>query len=101
MNRAWIWAILFRPVRTIKLERRKINGSRCNPAQVIIAMFSDDLLMEKFALNGGNALSLVYGIGGRTSIDVDLSIPDDFNDIDEVSKRASIALKDRLKLPDM
>lgn len=62
---------------------------------VIIAMFSDDLLMEKFVLKGGNALSLVYGIGGRTSIDIDLSIPDDFNDIDEVSKRVSIALKDR------
>jgi predicted nucleotidyltransferase component of viral defense system len=64
---------------------------------VIIAMFSDDVLMEKFVLKGGNALSLVYGIGARSSIDVDLSIPDDFTDLPMVSKRVSLALKDRFE----
>ena len=64
---------------------------------VIIAMFSDDVLMEQFVLKGGNALSLIYGIGDRSSIDVDLSIPDDFTDLPMVSKRASAALRDRFE----
>src|SRR5437762_1394305 len=64
---------------------------------VIIAMFSDDYLMEKFVLKGGNALSLVYGIGARSSIDVDLSIPDDFTDLPMVTSRISRALKDRFE----
>ena len=34
---------------------------------VIIAMFSDDRLMEKFVLKGGNALSLVYGLAAHSN----------------------------------
>jgi hypothetical protein len=30
---------------------------------VIMALFSDDVLVEKLVLKGGNALRLVYGIG--------------------------------------
>lgn len=44
---------------------------------VIIALFSDDELMEKFVLKGGNALDVVYNIGTRSSVNIDLSIPDD------------------------
>jgi predicted nucleotidyltransferase component of viral defense system len=62
---------------------------------VIIALFSDDELMEKFVLKGGNALNLVYGIGTRSSVDIDLSIPDDFDDLEDVKRRIFKSLKDR------
>ena len=35
---------------------------------------SPDILMEKLVLKGGNALDLVHRIGGRASMDIDLSI---------------------------
>ncbi len=56
-------------------------------------MFSDDTLLEKLVLKGGNALSLVYHLGGRTSIDLDLSIDGDFDDLPETKKRLFNALK--------
>jgi hypothetical protein len=62
---------------------------------IIIALFSDDELMEKFVLKGGNALSLVHGIGERSSVDIDLSIPDDFADPEDVGGRIRRALEGR------
>ena len=35
---------------------------------VIKAIFSDDILMEKLVLKGGNAIDLVYNIGARSSL---------------------------------
>lgn len=58
---------------------------------VIVAMFSDDLLMERLVLKGGNALDLVHRISYRASVDVDLSIEGDFT----ISERAE--LKDRIE----
>ncbi|RJO67849.1 MAG: hypothetical protein C4523_08365 [Myxococcales bacterium] len=58
---------------------------------VVIAMFSDDALMERFVLKGGSALDLIYPHpSGRSSIDVDLSMPDDFNDAELPSVRKRI-----------
>lgn len=62
---------------------------------VIIALFSDDELMEKFVLKGGNALDIVYGVGSRSSVDVDLSMPDDFSDVGQAQDRIFRALRDR------
>lgn len=62
---------------------------------VIIALFSDDELMEKFVLKGGNALDIVYTIGTRSSVDVDLSMSDDFEDVDDAQERIFRALRDR------
>jgi hypothetical protein len=45
---------------------------------VIIAMFSDDELMERLVLKGGNALDLIHQISTRASVDVDFSMADDF-----------------------
>jgi hypothetical protein len=45
---------------------------------VVIAMFSDDELMERFVLKGGNAIDLAYQVGSRASVDIDLSMADDF-----------------------
>ncbi|MGF1657614.1 MAG: nucleotidyl transferase AbiEii/AbiGii toxin family protein [Verrucomicrobiales bacterium] len=45
---------------------------------IIAAMFSDEQLVNQFVLKGGNALNLVHQLPGRTSLDIDLSIPGDF-----------------------
>jgi hypothetical protein len=46
----------------------------------IIALFSDDDLMEVFVLKGGNAISLVYELDYRASQDIDVSMADDFDE---------------------
>lgn len=40
----------------------------------IIAMFSDDELMEMLVLKGGNAMALFYSEYSRASIDLDFSL---------------------------
>jgi len=44
----------------------------------IIAMFSDDDLMDILVLKGGNAIDIVYGIASRSSLDLDFSIATEF-----------------------
>ena len=45
----------------------------------LMAMFSDDTLMENLVLKGGNALDIVYRIGTRASLDLDFSMPGDLD----------------------
>lgn len=47
---------------------------------VVIAMFSDDVLMDRLVLKGGNAIDLIHGVSSRASVDVDLSLDGDFDD---------------------
>jgi hypothetical protein len=62
--------------------------------QIISAMFSDDLLVSKFVLKGGNALNLVHQLPGRTSLDIDLSIEGDFDakELPDIERRIFAAL---------
>jgi len=46
---------------------------------VVIAMFSDNALMERFVLKGGNALDLIHRVSARASVDIDISIDGDFS----------------------
>jgi predicted nucleotidyltransferase component of viral defense system len=62
---------------------------------VVVAVFADDQLMQRLVLKGGNALNLIYHIGGRTSLDVDFSLADDFEDVEEIARRLDHALRDR------
>jgi len=62
---------------------------------IIIALFADDELMEKFVLKGGNALNLIHGIGTRSSVDIDLSMADDFTDLADAQARIERSLTDR------
>src|SRR5690242_7297747 len=66
---------------------------------VIIAMFSDDVLMERLVLKGGNALDLIHHISARASVDVDLSINDDFTSEELLALRGRIekALRDTFR----
>ena len=43
-------------------------------------------------LKGGNAISLVYGFGNRASLDLDFSIENDFQDVDQTERRILTAL---------
>jgi predicted nucleotidyltransferase component of viral defense system len=62
---------------------------------VIIGMFSDDTLFNRLTLKGGNALNLIYGFGMRSSLDVDLSLEQDFENPEDSGKRIFQALSDR------
>jgi predicted nucleotidyltransferase component of viral defense system len=59
---------------------------------VIIALFSDDYLLNKLVLKGGNALNIIYKLNERSSIDIDVSIEDDFDGI-ELEKIKDIIFK--------
>jgi predicted nucleotidyltransferase component of viral defense system len=58
----------------------------------LIAMFSDDDLMETLVLKGGNALDIVYGISPRASLDLDFSIENDFKDIEKTRSQIKAVL---------
>jgi predicted nucleotidyltransferase component of viral defense system len=61
----------------------------------ITAIFSDDVLFERVVLKGGNALSLALGMSNRTSLDLDFSIENDFEDLDDIRYRVQRALENR------
>jgi predicted nucleotidyltransferase component of viral defense system len=44
------------------------------------ALLSDDLLVRKLVLKGGNALNIAYDLSNRGSIDIDFSMEDDFTE---------------------
>lgn len=62
----------------------------------IIAMFSDDDLMTRLVLKGGNLLDLVYKIAGRASVDIDLSLDREFgrDEIEAVKGKIEARLKE-------
>lgn len=45
---------------------------------VIISLFYDDDFLSLFVLKGGNALNLIYNINNRSSMDIDVSMENDF-----------------------
>ncbi len=62
---------------------------------VITAVFSDDILFDKLVLKGGNALDIVHRVGVRTSLDIDLSIDGDFENVEDAKRRLFKGLEDR------
>lgn len=57
-------------------------------------MVSDDYMMEQLVLKGGNAIDLVYKISGRASMDLDFSMPSDFekDKLDSIKANIEILL---------
>ena len=55
----------------------------------LIAMFSDDELMGRLVLKGGNVLDIVYDVAFRASADLDFSIQDEFarGELDQIESR--------------
>jgi predicted nucleotidyltransferase component of viral defense system len=60
----------------------------------IIALCSDDELMEMLVLKGGNAITLLYREHSRASIDIDFSIEEDFDksDLPKIRKKIETQL---------
>jgi len=46
----------------------------------VVAMVSDDGLLERLVLKGGNAIDLIYHISSRASKDIDFSMSAEFSD---------------------
>ena len=61
----------------------------------LLAMFSDDELMGRLVLKGGNLLDLVYGVAQRASVDLDFSIDGDFcpDEQSDIERRITAALR--------
>lgn len=59
---------------------------------ILKALYTDCWLYNQLVLKGGNALSIVYNVGNRSSLDLDFSIENDFENIDQVSNRMYSAL---------
>ncbi|MBN1497136.1 MAG: nucleotidyl transferase AbiEii/AbiGii toxin family protein [Spirochaetes bacterium] len=59
---------------------------------ILKALYAEYWLYDHLVFKGGNALSLVYNVGGRSSLDLDFSIEDDFENMEQVSCRMSTAL---------
>jgi hypothetical protein len=63
----------------------------------ITAVFSDDYFFDRVVLKGGNALAIALGLSDRTSLDLDFSIENDFEDPVEAARRMEAALKRRFE----
>lgn len=61
--------------------------------RVITALFTDPVLASRLVLKGGNALELVHHVITRGSIDVDLSIAGEFEDVEDIATRVWSALR--------
>lgn len=68
---------------------------------VVTALFADDQLMDIFVLKGGNALELAYELGSRASVDIDVSMAEDFKDYglnsEEVKERLTYQFNETFK----
>ncbi|HTH76790.1 MAG TPA: nucleotidyl transferase AbiEii/AbiGii toxin family protein [Trinickia sp.] len=64
----------------------------------VLAMFSDDDLLELLVLKGGNAMTLVHQISARASVDLDFSLKQDFDDeLESVRTRIEKTLSDTFR----
>lgn len=55
---------------------------------VVIALFSDDDLIDKLVFKGGNAVDLIYGAAMRGSVDLDFSLDSDLPGADVATWRS-------------
>ena len=62
---------------------------------VLIAIFSDDDLMDTFVVKGGSAIDLIYKLDARASVDIDLSMENDFSEAElaVVKQKLYLAIK--------
>lgn len=76
-----------------KLLQRQPEFAEEVKKRAIMAMFSDDELMERLVLKGGNLLDIVYEVSARASLDVDFSTDGDLGEIGLLRSRIEGALK--------
>jgi predicted nucleotidyltransferase component of viral defense system len=68
---------------------------------VLIALVSDDELMETLVLKGGNALLMAYDLSLRASWDLDFSISEDFKNIEDAKKRMEDSIVETFQRHDL
>lgn len=61
--------------------------------RILIALFSDDELMDALVLKGGNALALIHKVGSRASLDMDFSMESAFPDTQDAKSRIFASLE--------
>ncbi len=49
----------------------------------VLAMVSDDVLMEKFIFKGGSAIDMIYNLSNRSSLDLDFSMEESLSEEEE------------------
>ncbi|MDP9606207.1 UNVERIFIED_ORG: hypothetical protein J2W38_006027 [Variovorax paradoxus] len=86
-----------------KSARVKKNDEHITLDQIkklaVMAMFSDDDLMDQLVLKGGNAMALIHKLTSRESVDLDFSMRHDFPDGPEaVQDRIELALQRTFRL---
>ncbi len=61
----------------------------------VIGIFSDEVLLHRFVLKGGNAIDLVFQVSSRASMDIDLSMSNDFtaDELQDVKTRIRLGLE--------
>ncbi|NMG50036.1 nucleotidyl transferase AbiEii/AbiGii toxin family protein [Azoarcus communis] len=59
----------------------------------IVAMFSDDELMDLLVLKGGNAMDIIHQANSRASVDLDFSMESDF-DYESVQSKVDRVIQD-------
>ncbi|MCU0432695.1 MAG: nucleotidyl transferase AbiEii/AbiGii toxin family protein [Bacteroidia bacterium] len=57
----------------------------------LTALLTDDLLVRKLVLKGGNALNIAYDLSNRGSMDIDFSMEDDFTEEEKQYLKKEIA----------
>lgn len=80
----------------MKKNNPSLDIDTTNKIKIIIAksLASDDELLEMLILKGGNAITLGYGLSDRPSYDLDYSLENDFDDVEEISKRLKKLIED-------
>lgn len=59
------------------MHRRDVHFAETVKRAAIKALFSDDELLDRLVLKGGNLLDVVFGISSRASVDLDFSVDGD------------------------
>ena len=59
---------------------------------VIVAMVTDDELLARLVLKGGNLLDIAYGISTRASVDIDFSVDGELNSVANLGDRLKKSL---------
>jgi len=81
------------------VERSLIMGVEPDEIKkrILIAMFSDDDLMEMLVLKGGNALDIIHHVISRASYDFDFSMEGEIKDIPAIRDKIERVLRSTFK----
>ncbi|QDU30593.1 hypothetical protein ETAA8_57390 [Anatilimnocola aggregata] len=77
-----------------KVSTSELDFIRKIKSIALKSLFSDDTILENLVLKGGNALDLGLNVSTRSSLDLDLSMDEQFETNDEFRERIQRAIED-------